>query len=97
MRELLYILAGAVAIFTACNKEMPGPSVHEGDDCVSLRLSVAPMEAFRTKADAIGDPSEDDIIDRLDIFVYSSKDTLLFDRKVYTDASGVDLSAVDVK
>lgn len=97
MRKLLYILAGAVAIFSACNKELPGPSVHEGDDCVSLRLSVAPMEAFRTKADAIGDPSEDDVIDRLDIFVYSSKDTLLFDHKVYTDASGVDLSAVDVK
>ena len=84
-------------MLTACNKEMPGPSVYDEKDCVSLRLSIAPMEAFRTKADAIGDPSEDDIIDRLDIFVYSSKDTLLFDRKVYTDASGVDLSAVDVK
>ena len=97
MKKILYIAALASTLLTACNKEMPGPSVHDEKDCVSLRLSIAPMEAFRTKADAIGAPSEDDIIDRLDIFVYTSKDTLLFDHKVYADASGVDLSDVDVK
>ena len=98
MRKFLYIAAVLSAgLLTACNKEwgpdMPGK---DGQYGVSLRLEMAPMQSLKTKADAIG-AADDDFIDRLDIFVYNSKDTVSIGHHVYSNPAGVDLSAVDVK
>ena len=98
MRKILYIAAALVAItLTACNKDW-GPDAHGNDLCgISLRFQQAAPTAFQTKADAIGPATEDDLIDRLDVFVYRGTDTTLFDHKFYVNASGVDLAAIDTK
>ncbi len=97
MRKILYITAVlAAGLLTACNKEwMPGDPKDNGLCEVSVRLKAEPMHALRTKADAIGTGDAADLIDRLDVYVYSNKDTLLFDHRVYTNATGVDLSCVE--
>ena len=98
MRKILYIAAALVAIaLTACNKDW-GPDAHDNDLCgISLRFQQAAPTAFQTKADAIGPVTEDDLIDRLDVFVYRGTDTTLFDHKSYVNASGVDIAAIDTK
>ena len=98
MRKILYIAAALVAIaLTACNKDW-GPDAHGNDLCgISLRFQQAAPTAFQTKADAIGPVTEDDLIDRLDVFVYRGTDTTLFDHKSYVNASGVDIAAIDTK
>ena len=98
MKKFLYIAAVLSAgLLTACNKEwgpdMPGK---DGQYGVSLCLEMEPMQSLKTKADAIGS-ADDDFIDRLDIFVYNSKDTVSIGHHVYSNPAGVDLSAVDVK
>lgn len=97
MKKTLYIAAVLVAgAIAACNKfDMPCPKGDE--EGISIRFQTASLTAFQTKADNIGTAHEDDIIDRLDLFVYKSGDTTMFDHHVWADASGVDLSEIDLK
>lgn len=98
MKKTLYIAAVlVVGMLTACNKEWNPEEPGIGKCEIELRFQQAPLSTLQTKADAIGAVTEDDVIDRLDVFVYKGSDTLLFDHKVYANASGVDLSAIETK
>ena len=98
MKRTLYIAAVlAVGLLTACNKDWTPESGPDQTDEITVRFSKAPMHTLRTKADSIDANEEDDTIDRLDVYVYDNKDTVLVNHHVFTDASGVDLSSIDVK
>ena len=84
-------------MLTACNKDWTPESGLDQTDEITVRFSKAPMHTLRTKADSINANEEDDTIDRLDVYVYDNKDTVLVNHHVFTDASGVDLSSIDVK
>ena len=98
MKRILYILAAAASLLTACNKEWnPDVPGKDGMCEVSLSFQKASQSTFQTKADAVGPITEDDIVDRLDVYVYKDTDTLLFDHKAFTNASGLDLSTIGTK
>ena len=87
----------AAGLLTACNKDWTPESGPNQADEITVRFSKAPMHTLRTKADSIDANEDDDTIDRLDVYVYDNKDTVLVNHHVFTDASGVDLSSIDVK
>ena len=97
MKKILYILAALATVVTACNKELtpdlPGDS---DEECITVSFSTAPMRTLRTKAESI-DSETDDIVDRLDLYVFKSTDTTMIAHQVWSDPAGLDLSNLEFK
>ena len=93
-RILLFLFAGAAAILLAsCNKE-PGPgSPGDGQAGITVRFKTAEPLTIQTKAETIG-TGTDDIVDRLDVYVYKNYDQDQKAHFVSADPAGLDLDEV---
>ena len=93
-RLLLFLFAGAAAILLAsCSKE-PGPGgPGDGRAGVTVRFKTADPLTIQTKAEPIG-TGTDDIVDRLDVYVYKNYDQDQKAHFVSADPAGLDLDEV---
>lgn len=95
MRRTLLLLSGLAALLmaAACEKELgPGGSCN-GPTSVTIRFKTAEPMTLATKAEAIG-TGTDDVVDRLDVFVFKNETQTQALHWVSEDASGLDLDEV---
>lgn len=92
-RILLMLFAGAAILLASCSKE-PGPDAPgDGRSGVTIRFRTAEPLSIQTKAESIG-TGTDDVVDRLDVYVYKNYDQDQKAHFVSADPAGLDLDEV---